>query len=126
MQQIYRKTSMSKCDFNKVALQLFEITLRHGCSPVNLLHIFRTPFLKNTSGWMLLDVKTFSVNPKKVRFLSFSYDVISLWNMLFMDGHWYIKWNMLWFPVVWQWFGKSNLYVTKSLRHKISWVKKVF
>ena len=32
----------------------FEITCRHGCSPVNLLHIFRTPFLKNTSGWLLL------------------------------------------------------------------------
>ena len=26
----------------------FEITLQHGCSPVNLLHIFRTPFPKNT------------------------------------------------------------------------------
>ena len=31
-----------------------EIALRHGCSPVNLLHIFRTPFLKNTSGWLVL------------------------------------------------------------------------
>ena len=31
---------MSNCDFNKVAL--------HGCSPVNLLHILRTPFYKNT------------------------------------------------------------------------------
>ena len=40
---------MSKCDFNKVAL-------RHGCSPVNLLHIFRTLFLKNTSGRLLLSV----------------------------------------------------------------------
>ena len=27
-----------------------EITLRHGCSPVNLLHIFRISFTKNTSG----------------------------------------------------------------------------
>ena len=26
-----------------------EIALRHGCSPVNLLHNFRTPFPKNTS-----------------------------------------------------------------------------
>ena len=26
-----------------------EITLRHGCSPLNLLHIFRIPFPKNTS-----------------------------------------------------------------------------
>ena len=42
---------MPKCDFNKVAKQ---ITLRYGCSPVNLLHIFRTPFTKNTSGWLLL------------------------------------------------------------------------
>ena len=29
-----------------------EIILRHGFSPVNLLHIFRTPFLKNTFGWL--------------------------------------------------------------------------
>ena len=46
MQQMYGRTRMAKCDFNKVTL--------HGCSPVNLLHIFRTPFLKNTSGWLLL------------------------------------------------------------------------
>ena len=32
------------------------IALLHGCSSVNLLHIFRTPFLKNTSGWLLLSV----------------------------------------------------------------------
>ena len=31
-----------------------KIILRYGCFPVNLLHIFRTPFLKNTSGWLLL------------------------------------------------------------------------
>ena len=28
--------------------------LRHGCSPINLLHIFRTPFPRNTSGRLLL------------------------------------------------------------------------
>ena len=38
---------MSKCDFNK-------LEVRHGRSAVNLLHIFRTPFLKNTPGWLLL------------------------------------------------------------------------
>ena len=48
MQQIYRRTPMPKCDFNK------EVTLRHGCSPANLLHIFRTLFPRNTSGWLLL------------------------------------------------------------------------
>ena len=31
-----------------------EITFRHRCSAVNLLHIFRAPFLKNTSGRLLL------------------------------------------------------------------------
>ena len=30
------------------------MALRHGCSPVSLLHIFRTPFPKNTSGRLLL------------------------------------------------------------------------
>ena len=32
-----------------------EIALRHVCSPVNLQHIFRTPFPRNTSGWLLLN-----------------------------------------------------------------------
>ena len=42
---------MPKCDFNKVALQiLLKIKLWHRCSPVNLLHIFRNPFSKNTCG----------------------------------------------------------------------------
>ena len=40
---------MPKCDFNFI-----EIALRHGCSPVYLLRIFRTPFPKNTSGRLLL------------------------------------------------------------------------
>ena len=31
-----------------------EITLWQVCSPVNLLHIFRPPFCKNTSGRLLL------------------------------------------------------------------------
>ena len=44
---------MPKCDFNKVAIQL-ATTLRHGCSPANMSHIFRTPFSNNTSGGLLL------------------------------------------------------------------------
>ena len=35
-------------------------TLRHGCSPVNLLHNFRTPFPKNTSGGLLLVSEVYS------------------------------------------------------------------
>ena len=38
----------------KLQSNFIEITLQHRCSPVNLVHIFRTPFLKNTSGWLLL------------------------------------------------------------------------
>ena len=56
MQQFYRRTPMSKCDFNKVAKQL--------CSLVNLQHIFRAPFPKNTPGVRRL----FSVNKVRKRF----------------------------------------------------------
>ena len=45
---------MPKCDFNKVASNFIKIALRHGCSPLNLLHIFRTPFTKNTFERLLL------------------------------------------------------------------------
>ena len=33
-----------------------EMALRYGCSPVSLLHIFRTPFPWNSSGWLLLNI----------------------------------------------------------------------
>ena len=55
---------MPTCDLKKVALQLWfilcnfiEIALRHGCSPVNLLHIFRTSFPKKISGGLLLTMR---------------------------------------------------------------------
>ena len=54
MQQIYRRKPMLNSDLNKIASNFIEITLRHGCSPVNLLHNFKTPFPKNTSGGLLL------------------------------------------------------------------------
>ena len=40
----------------KLFCNFIETTLRHGSSPVNLLHIFRTIFLKNTAGWLLLKI----------------------------------------------------------------------
>ena len=55
MHQIYSRTPMLKCD---LLCNFIEIALRHGCYPVNFLHIFRTPFSKNTSGGLLL----FAVN----------------------------------------------------------------
>ena len=38
----------------KLQRSFIEIALRHGCSPVDLLHNFRKPFPKNTSGRLLL------------------------------------------------------------------------
>ena len=38
----------------KLQSNFVEVTLRHGCSPIILLYIFRTSFLKNTSRRLLL------------------------------------------------------------------------
>ena len=47
--------------FNDLS-NFIEITLGHGCSPVNLLHIFRIPFPKNTCGRLLLTFYNLSCN----------------------------------------------------------------
>ena len=44
---------MPTCDFSKVASNFIEITLWHGCIPVNLMHVFRILVLKNTFPWLL-------------------------------------------------------------------------
>ena len=58
---------MPKCDFN-VSLQsnFIEIILWHGCPPVNVLHIFRTPFPKNISRGLLLNINS-SLNMSLLR-----------------------------------------------------------
>ena len=47
---------MLKCDFNKIAGNFIKIGFWHGCFPVNSLHIFRTPFINNTSRFDLDDL----------------------------------------------------------------------
>ena len=47
---------MPKFYFNKVVYNFIEIALWYRYSSVNLLHIFRAPFPKNTSEWLLLTV----------------------------------------------------------------------
>ena len=49
----------------------FDITLRHWCSPVILLYIFRTPFPYNTFSWLLLQDKTW-------KFVFWPYTVLNL------------------------------------------------
>ena len=51
--RIYGRTPMPKRDFKS---NFIEIALWHGCSPVNLLHIFRAPLPNNTSGRLLLKI----------------------------------------------------------------------
>ena len=55
----------------KLQRNFIEIPLRHGCSSVNLLLIFRTPFPENTSEGLHLDTgrklnahKTLKVRPR--------------------------------------------------------------
>ena len=51
----------------KLQSNFIEIALRHGCSPVNLLHIFRTPFPKNTSEGLLLEIPNLALILHTVR-----------------------------------------------------------
>ena len=46
--------NMQQIQANMLQSNFIKITLRHWCSSVNLLHIFKTPFPKNTFGWLLL------------------------------------------------------------------------
>ena len=44
-----------------------QITLRHGCPPVNLLHIFRTAFYKNNYGRLVMNCSKNLANfPKSI------------------------------------------------------------
>ena len=54
MQQIYSRIPMPNCNSIKLQSNFIENTLRHGCCPVNLLHIFRTHFPRNTLVWLFL------------------------------------------------------------------------
>ena len=54
MQQIYRKHPCRSTISIELLCNFIEITLQRRCSPINLLHIFRKTFLKNTSRWLLL------------------------------------------------------------------------
>ena len=46
----------------KLRCNFIEIAFRHGCSLVNLLHIFRTLLPKNTSGGLLLEKRVIDTN----------------------------------------------------------------
>ena len=58
---IYSSILFTSSALIKLLCNFIEIALQHGCSPVNLPHIFRTPSPKNTSGWLPLNFVTFFI-----------------------------------------------------------------
>ena len=54
VQQIYRRTPMPKCDFNKVPKQFYWNHTSVWVFSCKFAAYFRTPFHKNNSGWLLL------------------------------------------------------------------------
>ena len=76
---------------NQPSSNFIEISLRHGCSPVNLLHIFRTPFPKNTSGRLLLKMWSFAIElcelkNKISKLYFFQFQGVNLWKKSFISG----------------------------------------
>ena len=69
----------------KICSKLIDITLWHGCSPVNLLNIFRTPFSKNTSGWLFLMIFHF-LGVNKLNMLSITVENMLLFTELSNDN----------------------------------------
>ena len=60
-------------------------TFLHGCSPVNLLHIFRTTFYKNTFGWLFPKSSVAAKDKKWLRIHDFMYFTVlgdETWNFI--------------------------------------------
>ena len=78
---------MPNYDFHKVANKVallcnfIEITLRHGCSPGSLMHIFRTLCLKNTFRWLLLSLDI-SIWKTEIRFIHYKLPYIAVNNRI--------------------------------------------
>ena len=82
--------------FLKFLYHFIEITLRHRCSPVNLLHIFKTRFPKNFSVGLLLNFVFIRCNFPKFYYVATR--ALGLQYILFYihicSGHMY-SWNFL-------------------------------
>ena len=81
----------------KFQSNFIENRLQYGCSPVNLLHIFRTVFPRNTSGWLLLYIsKCFFI--LAVYIISFSLQFVLAGVFVFEGEIWHFpirRWRSL-------------------------------
>ena len=78
-----------------------EIALWYGCSPVNFLHIFRTPFFRNASWWLLLlKRKARYIYTKKVLKTS----LFQLEDKLYSIGRWSNNLLQFIFPCEWNYW----------------------
>ena len=99
MQQIYRRTSMPKCDFNKVALQFYwnhtsawVFSCKFAAYFQN--NFFRTPFRKNTSGGLFLILPNLVIQLKKrLRHRCFPVNIGKLLKTAFFIEH--VWWLLL-------------------------------
>ena len=73
-----------KCAANLQENTHVEVALRHGCSLVNLLNIYSTPFPKNTSAWLLLSMYT-CVRQKSNQF-TFHYETFIRKHQISLDN----------------------------------------
>ena len=53
----------------KLLSNFIKIAIRHECSPVNLMHIFRTPFYKNSCGGLHASESVIMTSGKKIEIL---------------------------------------------------------
>ena len=85
MEQISSRTPILKFKQSN----FIEITLQHGCSPVYLLHIFSTLFPKDTSGRLLLQLKSKKVT--NLHFLQIKKNCIFLQQIMGIYRHYQTK-----------------------------------
>ena len=107
-----------------------EITLRHGCSPVNMLHIFRIPFPRNTSEWLLVyiallvSVETHLLVWSTLNFCYVNFKAVDLCLQFPLSSSLFLFLSILSFPLGhyhrWTWFCVLFRYITVLLD---SWVQ---
>ena len=100
-----------------------EITLWHGCSPVNSLLILRTIFTRNTSGWLLLLLKVHFTLKKQIwKFAGIS-SVLSFFptSAAIVEGTFHFEKTNLKISCNFMFYRSLPLVLLINIKSKISW-----